>query len=624
MKSLSHYTRIAKKMVGDNKARNDMFAYVEEAEYGNYDLPDEMSALPWIHKVVSSDPHDAIRTGTRVLSSVQPRIKVHPLLGDPTNKKRADEIEQMLSWWYAGASKRGRATVTRDLVKSALRYDEICAQVVYLPHQEKVLKGMGGSDKRLKYAKRKGPFAIVVHNPKQVYSTFSTWGLESVLLVKHQPVHEVLAFWGSKVDKLKAYYESGADEFNYVTVYDYTTLDVRVVWCVPGSGSTFLIDDLERTGGGGIEIMMEENELYFIPWVVQVGGTNLEEKPEHARIPLLYSIYRTKQWETQNIVETLFISEAIALAAAPRSEKSGPNPDDGVRLDYGDPGGSVEVAPGHGYKPLAPPPIDQNLMVIADRTQGRIEKSTVAGVLQGGGGGTSGLAMNLQTQNALGSLKPYKETAEKALADIYTQMLWWIAAGDEPVPAYGTGDNAGVQLSIEPTEIAVDAIYIDVELTADAPTDRMQRINGAAIAVAQLGLSREKGLADIGVTRPSEVLRQATFEKLYDAQIQGELVKIQAAAEMQIQEMQMQMEQARQQAAQQQAQPQVQQFQGQGQGQAPLQAAPGVAPPGLEQLGGQGMNPAMGGNPAQMFAPEATREGQTGLDRSGAPIEELA
>ena len=105
-----------------------------------WDLP--MKPTGYIHKVVSTDPHDAIRSGTRVLSGGDPRITLQPLGTLPEDRETANGIERALKWHFKNASQRRRATTVSDFVLSALLYDEVIAQVVYIPWQIKQAKAL--------------------------------------------------------------------------------------------------------------------------------------------------------------------------------------------------------------------------------------------------------------------------------------------------------------------------------------------------------------------------------------------------------------------------------------------------------------------------------------------------
>ena len=79
MRKLQYFQETAQVMVQRDKKRDEMFNAMDAMWQGDWSLTQELANLRWIHKVVSTDPHDAVRAGARVLSSVAPRIKVYPM-----------------------------------------------------------------------------------------------------------------------------------------------------------------------------------------------------------------------------------------------------------------------------------------------------------------------------------------------------------------------------------------------------------------------------------------------------------------------------------------------------------------------------------------------------------------
>jgi hypothetical protein len=371
----------------------------------------------------------------------------------------------------------------------------------------------------------------------------------------------------------------------------------------------------DEGGGGGEPIVImkpEEHRLNFIPWVVRVGGTNLDDKPEFQRYPLLYSVYRAGQWVSQNIINSLNYSETIAHASAPRGITYSPDPNNPPEVDYGDPARNINLRYGsEEYKANQTPEMDKSLLEIADRLAGAIQKSSVPAVLQTADfpSGTAFATLNLATQSAVKSISPHKGLAENSVADICVQMLEWVEYTGKPLIAYGVGqEDLGVQYIVTPDDFDIEHLYIGVELTADVPTDRLGRINAASIAVERLGMSRERGLEEAGVSDPQTEMKQAMYEAIMQNELQIALQTAQAKAQLQIQMLAMQMQQAQQQAMM---------MQQQGGGQQLPNEPP---PPGIPGAEGQGFNPAMGGQPPAMMQPEATREMQTGRARGGVPV----
>ena len=93
----------------------------------------------------------------------------------------------------------------RDIILSALLYDEVAAQVIFLPTQIKAVKAFEGDLRNLNSAMMQGPFAIMIRNPRHVHVSYSDLMPEAVLLKRVMKVSEVLDFWGKKAQKLKNY-----------------------------------------------------------------------------------------------------------------------------------------------------------------------------------------------------------------------------------------------------------------------------------------------------------------------------------------------------------------------------------------------------------------------------------
>jgi hypothetical protein len=589
MENSKYYKGIAEQMIDEDRERDLAYINYEAMDRCEWDLPPQVNALTWIRKVVSTDPHDALSAGARVLSSLDDRLTIMPLSTNLENKQMANDWERNLRWQMMSANRRRQGKVQRDVARSALTYDEVIAQVVDLDYQIEGMKMFGGNTKRMEIARRYGRFIINTFNPRHVHVRYSSAMPEAVLLCQKRKARSVMADWGDLAKKLKRV----AEEDGMVEYYDYMDYDVRYVWVEGGSEECEIVKP-------------SEHGIPFLPWVAVIGGNTLEDDGKHKRQPLLYSVYQSGQWDTQNVVKSLYTSEVIAHASAPRAKEEGANPDS-TEFDYGDPGRHAKVPPGNTYTPLDPPGIDQALLEIDERHAAAIDKSTVSRILVSGDvpSGTAYSTLNLATQTALGALKPAKELAEKALAEIYTQMLLWVEHSGKDLVAWGSAkDDKGMQYIVRSEDIDPSGLYLSVTLTPDAPTDRMQKIN-AAIMAKQLGMSNETALEELGVTDPLSEIQQSYIEQLQQAMmanvIQSMQMELQNAQQMQMQAQQMQMQSQAMQ--EQEAQAMVNQG-----------MAPGM--PGVE---GQGFNPAMGGMPPALMNPAATREEQTGYDITGTP-----
>ncbi|MHA2264646.1 MAG: hypothetical protein ACXAEN_19815 [Candidatus Thorarchaeota archaeon] len=576
---LEHYIEQAEKMIKADENKNRANNKIDDMDHVYWDPQEELRNIDWFRAVPSTDPHDAITAGVRVLSALEEDVTLQPLAANVETKKSANEREKILKWAMDEANQRRQGTVQRSVVRSALKYDEVAAQVIDLDYQIKNKEGFGADTKREKAARRYGRYVVNTYHPNDVHVEHSNLMPEAVLLAQVRTAKDVMREWGKAASKLK----KAADNDESVELFDYMDYDVHVVWTQ------------NKQGGDEVEIMREEHNLPFLPWVARVGGDIMERKQEHRRRPLLYPIVNSGMWETQNIVKSIRVSEVIRNFGYPQTKEEGPMPIDGrsTEINTGtDAGLTVDVTPGNTLTALPQPQMDPALREVDDMIQSATSKSTVANILQGGdvAPGTAFATLNLATQTAVGALKPGKELAEHALADIYELFLLWAHYTKSDIIGYGKGkEDKGQQYTIKWSEIDPEKIYLSVDLKPDVPLDRQQRANTAMMMVQAGIYSKERAMQDMGITDPETVMKEVTFDQLFQAQIANIIQRQQLDAQME----------AQQQAQEQQLAMETMQNQ--------MAGAPG----------GNGFNPALGGEPPAEAAPGATFEGVTGEDRQG-------
>jgi hypothetical protein len=495
-------------------------------------------------------------------------------------------------------------------------YDEIVGQVIHLPTQIKAIKKLGGNPNRQKAALRYGDFAVLVRNPKSVYTRYSDYMLEAVLYTAVKRPEDIQAFWNNS--ELGALIEEGNVAKKWV-LFDYVDYDRRVVFCYPGEtvqrinpgGIIELADGKEGVAPEAIELMNEPWEYDFLPWAAVIGGTQLDQTPENSRFPLLYGILQADQWNNTNIMGTLMMSEAIAEAARPDVARKGIQPD-AIEATYGQPGGTWDVPAGHEITPMPDKGLDPALREALDRQLSDMSRATIPQVLVNAESlpNEPFAGFNQRIQQAMASLMPYKFLAERWFEEAYRLMLYWAKESDKGIVGYGrdSGQDKSPRIyEIMPRDIDKDAIYMKVELQADVPIDKAQRMTTAIQAASQLKVPTRDVLEMLGETDPERKIKEWMNEQMEMAYFQGVLQHIQFEASQAIEQ---QMAQAQLQSQVQQAQGMIEQQMAQQQG-----AAPGE-PQGIPGVEGPGFNPAAGGIPPQTAAPGATREGQTGMARN--------
>src|SRR3990172_5534347 len=150
-KKLDWYLSTAKEMIENDAGLRKSQKAMDRMSHLEYTLPEPLSNLEWVRKIVSTAPFEALRGSTRALSALEERIRIDPITvagGDMgadslRAKERANEWEKVLKWQMGLASTR-RPIFRADVVRSALLYDEIVGQVIHLPTQINTIDKIGG------------------------------------------------------------------------------------------------------------------------------------------------------------------------------------------------------------------------------------------------------------------------------------------------------------------------------------------------------------------------------------------------------------------------------------------------------------------------------------------------
>jgi hypothetical protein len=550
----------------------------------------------WVMKVVSTDPSDTILTTVRTFATVEPRFKIMPMLPNEANRNRANEIETAIKYNFNQAGRRNDSTVTWDIMTSAARYADVAAQVIYLPYQEKVLEAMGKNTNRLKAAKKKGDFAFIIHNPANVYPMWSEYGLEAVLVIRVQTVDEFRASWGKLANKLVTEQEYNEGRVTYVTSFDYIDYEMRYVWGVYSETPDI------RVTGNGVKILEEPNDYGFIPYACKRWGNSLSSDPEERVMPLLQSIYDSGQWDMLNVFSSLDASLAMKRAAQAQFAAMVP-PGQDIEIDNTEPAGVVKLPVGtQNFTPLPSQSVDQRVMMQKTELRSGIWQSTVARVLQTleFPSGTAYSSVNQILSTAVNSLSPYKMLGQNALAEVAHLMLCWVHYyGKEygKVDLYGQYDDKtklGQEVRISSDTIDPDSLQIQVILTDDIPTDKLQSINGATLLHQNLGVPMADLVEDLGYGDPVDLKKRRTLEDLTNAYLQADQQRILSAPQLEMAQAQMQMQAGIQQQVQGQQMQQEQAMRQQEQAQASAQQN---GSPATNNLTGQGWDPNQGGVP---------------------------
>ena len=603
MEDIKKYTAAAKRMVEDDSRLIVKLQALDRMWRNDWSLPPEIDGKEWIYKAIDSSPSDALDTATRSFSANHPRPKLTPTSDDPDDKSMANLIEDWMKWAYRNADKRSETRLTPDGMRSALRYDKVCIQVIHLPTHYESIKVNYESikdekertekltilEKRQKAALRKGDFIIKMRSPLNVHHRYSELGLEKVLLVQQMRAADIVALW----EKLASFLNDGSDGWQdqMWTYCDLDSIDRRVVWVCPDKSE---VDDVTGV------ILDEATTIPFISWAIRTGGTSLDELPEDRCNPYLNNVYTAGSWDLANTTKTLSVSEVFKYSGQARVITKTPT-GEGIEIDYSGDTASINLKPTDEVQPFPPQPIDRAVLEIYDREAAAMDAQTRVRVLMNPNfpGGTAFATINALMKSALDGLQPWRELAEYAFADMFEILLLWIDHYDQPVIFRGINKkDRGKEYTFGPTDFNINNISVDVELSGDLPTDRVERINSAILMYERLKWSLASIMEELGETDPQAVINDRTFEDMTALEIEAENQLVIARAQL---------------AAQAMSQPPQQQ---QPTEEAYQEEAP--AQPAFDVMQGQGTD--MGGLSQAQAAPGMTREQVAGMDQEGNPL----
>jgi sarcosine oxidase delta subunit len=612
------YLQRREDMLEADIGRDALFGSIDDMWHGHWELPAKLKK-PDLREIIDLSPHDALKSGSAILSTSMPHWMVQPLSPTQAEQERCEKIAYAIDYNYRRMNQRGKSSVLWDLVHSCLRYDAVAIWLDYLPYSIK-----GEPTLRQKHALLKGDFAPIIHKPANVHIQEDSYGLSCVLLCVNMSAKEVTDKWPRRtiklqtdLDKMK---DTGKKRFIYNDMMFYEDDKIkRVIW-----GS--LADGFGTAGGSDEYIIMDEFiDTPFMPWIVMVGGSGLDTEPEYSVHPLLGPLVHAHKWTDLNVFQSILQSEIIKYGRTPRVKTITPS-GDGVQIDFID-GTVLNMKTNEQAEPWLPAPIDPNLKELVDRVRAEVSSATLPRILQNPefAGNTPFASINAMIQTALGGLNPAKRLCEAAHEELALRMLQWYNFDQKPMTAYKKEKNLdtkkpiGTMINLNYDELNPESVIISCKLFAEAPTDFAQRVDIAMKLNQYLKVPRSDALEGLGKENIDALYDQWVQEQEDDTAVtidlQTQQAKAQAAIQLQVQQAQMGM----QMAAQQQMQPQTQPQPGGGNAQE-SGAGPGQ---GLNLNTGlpQGANSNLGTtNPSTGNPGVNTREMVTGQSKTGEAV----
>lgn len=561
---------------------------------------------------VDTTGRDIVQQAVNIYSTQRPKWDVLPRgLGDVDT---AEEFERVIEWYMWKAAQMGRKRFHSEALIQACKYNKVCAQLEWIDNY----------------------FCVKIYHPSTVvyeYGHKLQWAavvnnVTAVSIIEHWSGYakegwEEKAARNDSIGKaLKKILELADDDPEQRMMYvDYTDDKRRYVYCFPVSDEriddSFGYDDEGKEKKDVIVIQDKTNELGFINWAIAEGEGD----------PLLSPMVKGNYFNNINDTESLKRTIAFRRAFYPMFIQQGRDDAD-AEIDMSGAQVVIKSPTGASLQPIMPPPLDPAFNELAAQDRNLMTSSI------GISSSSSMMASNIQHSTLqeqiklrLAQLEPYKRITEQAFVQIAYLMFKWAKKKDKILKGqvlYSRGSKAidkgnyerGSEISIEPDQINLDALYIECRILPNNDNDKLQITN-------QIAMLKQSGIAipddefmEMLYMGSPDILR-ARYEKqeIRNAALQAKLKEIVSEVDMAMQmkmkefdaQLQQQMQQAQMQ--QQQAQMQQQQAQQMPQGEMPGQppAQQGMPMPSDAMTQGQGMNAAQGGMPPQQANPEITQ-----------------
>ncbi len=431
-----------------NRAMEDMFLLKEPS-----DLPD----ADWIKRTLSPDARNALQGAVRLLTAADPKWSVPEEMNESLADGSSDMEKLADAIWQAAGRVQGRPR-HYDAVLAGLLYGEC----IIVPTCTKDLldAASGGLKKRYEDVAAQTPLLFDAINPRQAYPVYDGQGLAAFHSFRKMKVRDIIQRWPKAEAILGS--KKGTDTEEIGEYWDY---DNHYVWI--------------QSGG---ELWNDKNEWGFIPVAAGIteGSDLFTESDQHTRQPFLYTLWRSKLWERQNLGLTLMYSFAMGVLSNPMFTWTSDDPERALPVDYSTPGGTMKLKTGETFQPLAKQVLDPSLMQAFEVANDKGIESTIyrqaLGEPLGANAPFSMVAMLSQAGRL--PLIPYQRMISHVIGDAMSKGLRMVKLHGE---AFRVRDKKAL-VEIDAGQLP-EAIEIEATLDIQMPQDQQAQAQ-TALALA--------------------------------------------------------------------------------------------------------------------------------------------
>ena len=418
---------------------------------------EKMFLLDWDDKpvgeklkiTISPDARNAVVGAVRLMLGTDPHFN----LPDNFQDKELFEKAAHDAWIFSGRVKQ--EPVHHATLLSGFLFSEIHIAVTSTAHMLEFAKANNRGIKRAERIAKQFPFLFETWHPKEGYPEFDSLGLRAYLRKVSVKPFEIMARFG---DLAKAVIGDDPNEDEDYDLYMYYNEDDYAVWV----NETPLIAELHG--------------LSRIPIAAGVcEGSQIFDKPEQNRQPMLYTAAKTGFWKRQNLALTVLFDNLYNVGITPTVKHTTPqgNPNKELEVSTTDNLRTIELEFGEGYEVVENKGLlDAALQYSVQLAEQKIRESTIY---------PQALGEPLQGNPAFSTVALLSQAGRLPLIGVQRRASWAIAtAMDIAFEMYRDVNVNCDAFGIKPSQVP-QRMSFDCKLDVDLPQDKLQMANVARI-----------------------------------------------------------------------------------------------------------------------------------------------
>lgn len=411
---------------------------------------------------LSPSARNAIMGAIRLIIATDPVFKVSK---DGEARVSADKLEKGAdTFWKAGGRLAGDP-LHYDQILSGLLFSEVHTGISKIDDMAARAKGAPPAViDRIKRAAANTPYVVETFDPRTGFPEFDAFGLRGYYRKTELTWQEIYEGYGQ--DATAAMGETKHSKpFDRHTFHQY--YDIENVWVWVDGSDRPIIDG-------------EPHGLPFIPVNVSIiEGSKLFDKVEERRQPFLYTMWRSKIWNRQNLMLTVIYDLVFKMGINPQMIFQAEEEDAWPQFNWDHKPGIVRILPGQNITEWKQQVLGDGLMQAWQMAENIGTESTIykqaLGQALTGSNATFSLQSLLSQAGRLPLVWPQKKLSWH-ISDTAKMMLKWIKTdGKKSKSRYG-----GTLTEIGPSDVP-DFFELSCNLRINMPQDMQGMANLAAL-----------------------------------------------------------------------------------------------------------------------------------------------